>query len=635
MTNITTYLADYKTVNFSILKIDLAFDLYNDFVTVENTMRIKRINCDNKNPICLSGEDLELLEVKLNGVTLSSENYQLDEQSLTIHYDNNEFFLSITTKIYPQNNTELSGLFKSNDLFCTQCEAEGFRRITYFYDRPDVLTSYTTKIIADKEQYPVLLSNGNLVAEGNLAGNRHFVIWEDPFKKPSYLFALVAGKLSHIEDAFVTMSGRNVSLKIYVEPKDIEKCQHAMNSLKKAMLWDEVEYGREYDLNTFMIVAVSDFNMGAMENKGLNIFNSKYILASDSSATDEDYAGIEGVVAHEYFHNWTGNRVTCRDWFQLSLKEGLTVFRDQEFSRDMNSRDMFRIQDVKVLRSTQFPEDASPMAHPVRPTSYQEISNFYTATIYNKGAEVIRMQHTILGKEGFRRGMDLYFARHDCKAVTIDDFVAAMMDANNIDLTQFKNWYDRARTPVVFVNSSFVNNCLTLTFQQTCELSPDFRNSKPFHIPLKIALFTKNGEKISLANDLLEVRENEKSFRFENLSEKPFISLLRNFSAPIILKNNEGEENLLAILKYETDGFAKWDAALSIAKRILLSFYNTDPKSWSIPKNIISVYRHVLMDETQDLDLRAEILTPPSFTDIANEITNLDVELAEDARDFF
>jgi aminopeptidase N len=539
------------------------------------------------------------------------------------------------TRIYPQNNTKLSGLYRSNHLFCTQCEAEGFRRITYFLDRPDVLATYTTRISADKKQYPILLANGNLTDSGSSADGRHWAIWSDPFKKPSYLFALVAGNLAHISDQFVTASGRTIDLHIYVEPGNEDKCEHAMTSLQKAMRWDEEVYGREYDLDIFMIVAVSDFNMGAMENKGLNIFNSKYILARPDTATDQDFADIEGVVGHEYFHNWTGNRVTCRDWFQLSLKEGLTVFRDQEFSRDMNSRDVNRIMDVRVLRSAQFPEDAGSMAHPVRPDSYQEINNFYTATVYNKGAEVIRMQHTLLGKEGFRRGMDLYFTRHDGQAVTIDDFVAAMEDANKVDLTQFKRWYSQAGTPEVAVTSTYTKGKLTLKMQQRCPATPECQHKKPFHIPIRVALLDSQGNAMSIDKDILELKEAEQSFSFSNLHEKPVVSLLREFSAPIKLKHELTQEELLFLLRYEADGYAKWDAAQNLALSCIQDSLQQPANKWQIPSALVAAFKHVLLDDSLDTDLRAELLTPPGFEEVAATLKCVDVSAVEAARDFF
>ncbi|MDP3705743.1 MAG: aminopeptidase N [Legionellaceae bacterium] len=632
MTHTTTYLADYKPTHFALITVHLDFDLHDDYVLVSNQMLLQRRHAGE---LRLYGDELELVSIQLNDHLLSREAYRFDGQDLVMDDCPDDVRLTIVTRLYPQNNTQLSGLYRSNTMFCTQCEAQGFRRITYFYDRPDVLAKYTTRISANKEQYPILLSNGNLLGSGENGNDRHWAIWQDPFKKPSYLFALVAGNLECVRDEFITCSGKRVDLHIYVEPGEVDKCAHAMVSLKKAMKWDEDEYGREYDLSIFMIVAVSDFNMGAMENKGLNIFNSKYILARPDTATDADYAGIESVVAHEYFHNWTGNRVTCRDWFQLSLKEGLTVFRDQEFSRDMNSRDVNRILDVKALRSIQFPEDAGRMAHPVRPESYQEISNFYTATIYNKGAEVIRMQRTLLGKEGFRRGMDLYFKRHDGEAVTIDDFVTAMEDANGVDFTQFKRWYSQAGTPSVQVQSTFNKGRLTLCLTQTCPVTPECDNKKPFHIPIQIALFNAKGQAIPLDNEILELTKSEQTFHFDDLEDEPIVSLLRGFSAPISLHTTASQERLLALLRYETDGFAKWDAAQNLAMTSLLESYHAAAHTWQMPSALLDAYEHVLMDDGLDPALRAELLTPPNFEDMANALTDVDVERVEDARDLF
>lgn len=632
MPDTTVYLKNYQPPFFAIETLNLNFDLYDDHALVSNELKLIR---QHEGPLHLYGDELELVSVHMNGQKLEPSAYVLQPDALIIENCPDEFALKIVTRIYPQNNTQLSGLYRSNHLFCTQCEAEGFRRITYFLDRPDVLTTYTTRISADKKQYPVLLSNGNLIDTGTTADGRHWVIWQDPFKKPSYLFALVAGDLACIRDTFVTSSGRTIDLRIYVEPGNEDKCLHAMESLKKSMRWDEEVYGREYDLDIFMIVAVSDFNMGAMENKGLNIFNSKYILARPDTATDQDFADVEGVVAHEYFHNWTGNRVTCRDWFQLSLKEGLTVFRDQEFSRDMNSRDVNRIMDVRALRSAQFPEDASAMAHPVRPESYQEINNFYTATVYNKGAEVIRMQHTLLGKDGFRRGMDLYFKRHDGQAVTIDDFVAAMEDANHIDLTQFKRWYSQAGTPEVLVSSEYAQGKLTIKMQQHCPPTPECHDKKPFHIPIRFALFDAHGHQIPVDKDILELKEQEQSFTFTDLSEKPVISLLREFSAPIKLKQDLSQDELLFLLRYETDGFAKWDAAQNLILNCLKDCLNQPANAWKVPSALISALQHVLLDDSLDADLRAELLTPPGFEDVATQLDCVDVSAVEHVRDFF
>lgn len=632
MAEITTYLKNYQPPTFAVNTVDLAFELYDDYVLVTNQMTLQR---EHPGILHLHGDELELVKVELDGRLLTSNEYRFLESDLLLDHCPDYFTLVLVTRIYPQKNTKLSGLYRSNQLFCTQCEAEGFRRMTFFLDRPDVLAVYTTKITADKKRYPVLLSNGNLIDSGEMADGRHWVLWQDPFKKPCYLFALVAGELSYIEDEFLTCSGKAVVLRIYVETGNEDKCAHAMTSLKKSMRWDEEKYGREYDLNIFMIVAVSDFNMGAMENKGLNIFNCKYILARSDTATDQDFADIEGVVAHEYFHNWTGNRVTCRDWFQLSLKEGLTVFRDQEFSADMNSRDVNRIMDVKLLRASQFPEDASSMAHPVRPDSYQEINNFYTATVYNKGAEVIRMQHTLLGEKGFRQGMDLYFERHDGQAVTINDFIAAMEDANQVDLSQFKHWYSQAGTPEIKVETEFAGDCLTLSLSQSCSSTPEAKDKLPFHIPIRMALFTSQGQQLPLQQDLIELREPHQRFTFTGLTSKPVVSLLRSFSAPVKLHQVISQEELLTLLQFETDGYAKWEAAQQLALTCIKELLKQDSQDWLMSPILIEAYQHVLQDETTDLALKAELLTLPGFEEVAANLQQVDVTQIEAARDYF
>lgn len=629
MTHKTIYRKDYQPPAFMVESISLEFDLHEDHALVRNCMHLKR---QHPGALELYGEDMELISIQLDKKNLDKSAYRIQDGNLLIESCPDHLVLDVVTRIHPENNTELSGLYRTHQLFCTQCEAEGFRRMTYFPDRPDVLTTFTTRITADKQKYPVLLSNGNLLDKGETNDGRHWVVWHDPFKKPSYLFALVAGDLACVQDTFITASGKTVDLRVYVEPGNEDKCQHALDSLKKAMRWDEEEYGREYDLDIFMIVAVSDFNMGAMENKGLNIFNSKYILARPDTATDQDYADIEGVVGHEYFHNWTGNRVTCRDWFQLSLKEGLTVFRDQEFSRDMNSRDVNRILDVKALCNAQFPEDRGAMAHPVRPESYQEINNFYTATVYNKGAEVIRMQQTLLGKQGFRRGMDLYFKRHDGQAVTIDDFVCAMEDANGVDFSQFKLWYSQAGTPEIRVESDYRDGELTLTLSQSCRPTPECQKKKPFHIPIKFALFNKKGERIPVNQDILELREQRQTFHFTNLQEKPLISLLRDFSAPVLLHHDISDEDLLDLLRFEHNGYAKWNAASTLAiEQVVKSYQSEAPQS--LPKTLIDAMQHVLDDAKTDKALRAEILTPPSFEEVAVRLNGIHVEQLEKARD--
>ncbi|MDX2347143.1 MAG: aminopeptidase N [Legionella sp.] len=617
--NQTTYLSAYTPPVFHINTVNLDIDLFETHALVKNTMQLKRMQ---SGALCLDGEALALESIALDGKKLSEADYQLQSNQLILNACPDSFELEIITRILPQDNTALSGLYRSNGFFCTQCEAEGFRRITYFLDRPDVLAVYTTRISADKTKYPVLLSNGNLQASGDAGDNRHWALWHDPFKKPAYLFALVAGDLACVQDEYKTISGRMIDLRVYVEQGQADKALHALTSLKSAMPWDEREYGREYDLDIYMIVAVSDFNMGAMENKGLNVFNAKYILARPDTATDQDYANIESVVAHEYFHNWTGNRVTCRDWFQLSLKEGLTVFRDQEFSRDMNSRDVNRIEDVKVLRQSQFPEDAGAMAHPVRPASYQEINNFYTATIYNKGAEVIRMLHTLLGKVGFRRGMDLYFERHDGSAVTIEDFVAAMADANQQNLDQFFAWYTEAGTPqVALVEKAYQNNTFTLKFKQSGVKTP-----RP--IPIEIALFDVKGDAIAIENPVLLLNQSEQVFELQNISQAPqHISLLRGFSAPVILDDAKTQVEHLGILQVETDGFAKWDAAMRVVRGQMLNS--------ALDTAVIEAFRAVLLDESLDKALRAVILAPPSFEEVVSGLSNINVTRIEDARDAY
>ncbi len=631
----TIYRKDYKPSGFMIDEIKLHFDLF-DHETIVTATSIFR-NLDKKKPLALHGDALELLSIAIDDQELTDKDYDMTDEGLVIHKTPANFTLEIKTKIDPDNNTELSGLYRSNDLFCTQCEAEGFRRITYFLDRPDVLTTYTTTIAASVSKCPVLLSNGNLIDSGVLGNGRHFATWHDPFKKPSYLFALVAGDLAHIDDTFTTMSGRLVQLKIYVEHGNESQCYHAMNALKKSFKWDEEVYGREYDLDIFNIVAVSTFNMGAMENKGLNVFNSKYVLAKAETATDADFAAIEGVVAHEYFHNWTGNRVTCRDWFQLSLKEGLTVFRDQEFSRDMNSRSVNRIQDVRALRASQFPEDAGPMAHPVRPESFIEINNFYTSTIYNKGAEVIRMQHTILGERGFRKGMDLYFERHDGQAVTIDDFVAAMEDANDVDFTQMKRWYSQAGTPQVKVKSSIENNTLTLTLSQFCPPTPNQEEKLPFYIPIRVAVFSKDGEPVDIGTELLILNEEKQTYTFNEVPEGAVVSLLRDFSAPIKLKYKQELDNLKHLIQYETDGFARFEAMQTLLKvhvrRMIDCVINDEPLE--LDSSLVDLFTLLLEDQSMDLLLKAELLQPLDFETLAGELKTVDVHACIQALDFF
>lgn len=579
----TIFLDEYQKFEFDILEAKLSFEITDGETLVRSSLLVRRDAAAAPGaPLRLDGHDMELLEVRVDGVALGDNQYQLDDAALVLFDVPEQARVEVVTRIRPEDNSALEGLYKSGGMYCTQCEAEGFRRITYYPDRPDVLSRFTTTIVADGARYPVLLSNGNLIADETLDGGRRQVTWHDPHPKPSYLFALVAGDLALLEDRFVTASGREVTLRIYSEPHNIGQCDYAMDVLKRSMRWDEEVFGREYDLDVFMIVAVEDFNMGAMENKGLNIFNTSCVLASPDTASDAAYQRVEAVVAHEYFHNWSGNRVTCRDWFQLSLKEGFTVFRDAEFSSDMNSRTVKRIEDVVMLRSIQFAEDAGPLAHPVRPASYIEISNFYTPTVYEKGAEVVRMLHTLLGAERFRAGSDLYFERHDGAAVTTDDFVAAMADAGGIDLGQFQRWYDQAGTPVVEVAETFEDGTYSLQFAQHCPPTPGQRDKAPFHIPVAFGLLDPAGQELDgaaldiSATDPLEVRNSAgcdgprdlllhlrsaaATVTVRGLAEAPTVSVLRGFSAPVRVAFPRPPARLAFLAEHDRDGFARWDA---------------------------------------------------------------------------
>ncbi len=614
----TIYLKDYQSPFFQIVSVDLRFDLFDNKTLVQSTLSLKKLNQDTE-ALVLDGEKLVLKSLKLDNHELSPTEYQVDSKSLTIFNVPKEFKLEITTEIYPQKNTALIGLFSSKTLFCTQCEAQGFRRITYYLDRPDVMSKFTTTIYADKKQYPVLLSNGNCIAKGNVDANRHWVKWEDPFLKPCYLFALVAGDLVSIEDYYVTHSGRLVTLKIYVERENLDKCQHAMEALKKSMRWDENTYGREYDLDIYMIVAVNDFNMGAMENKGLNIFNSKYILASPETATDVDYQLIDAVVGHEYFHNWSGNRVTCRDWFQLSLKEGLTVFRESHFSQDISESPVSLIENVRSLRSHQFPEDSGPMAHSVRPESYMEINNFYTMTVYEKGAELIRMLKILLGWETFRQGMDLYFESHDGQAVTTDDFVAAMESASGQDLTQFKLWYQQAGTPEITVQERFDDNTKTyyLTLTQFCPRTPKQPTKLPMVMPVAVGLLDKAGKNLlAKTTEVLILKEKEQTFSFPNMPYQPVLSLLREFSAPVKVRAETTDEQLAFLLAHDTDDFNKWDAGQKLTERLIwkLVLDYQAKKTLEVPKNWLEAHDAILNHPSLHPALKAEILTLPAIS---------------------
>ena len=645
----TIHQKDYTPPDYLIETVELCFDLKPELTRVVSRLSV-RANYDRSagvRPLVLDGEELRLVSLKLNGEEIPATRYQLTEERLALPGPPESFTLEVTTEISPQANTALSGLYASGPMLCTQCEAEGFRRITYFLDRPDVMAAYTVTLRADQKSCPVLLSNGNRVAQGELQEGRHFATWHDPFKKPCYLFALVAGDLVHSADRFSTMTGRQVNLEIYVEEKNRGKCGHALRSLERAMRWDEEKFGREYDLDTYMIVAVDDFNMGAMENKGLNIFNSKYVLASPESATDEDYQAIEEVIGHEYFHNWTGNRITCRDWFQLSLKEGLTIFRDQEFSADMESRPVKRIADVKALRSAQFAEDASPLAHPVRPESYVEINNFYSMTVYHKGGEVIRMLCALLGQDGFRSGMDLYFERHDGQAVRVDEFVQAMADAGGRDFSQFMRWYDQAGTPLLTVSDSYDEQArsYTLTVTQSCPATPGQPEKKPFHLPLAMGLLGRDGREFALrlageanasgSTRLLELRQETESFRFLDIDCRPVPSLLRNFSAPVKLDYPYSEADLNLLMTHDSDPFQRWEAGQIQGVRLitaLVADYQAG-RPLVVSDHFVAAFGELLADAKQDRAFLAEALTLPAESYLAEQLEVIDPVAIHAARE--
>ncbi len=646
----TIYLKDYTPPAFLIDRVDLKFDVFDDHTEVHSRMVLNRNSAHPSAdaPLVLDGEELELKLVRVDGETLPADRYVQTRDGLTLAGLPASCVLEVVTHIKPQLNTALSGLYESNHNLFTQCEAEGFRRITYFLDRPDVMARYTTTITADKQRFPVLLSNGNLVGHGNVDKQRHWVKWVDPFRKPSYLFALVAGKLVKLEDQYKTHSGKPVKLEIYVEPGNLDKCHHAMASVKKSMKWDEDTFGLEYDLDVYMIVATGDFNMGAMENKGLNIFNTKYVLAKPETATDVDYAGIEAVIAHEYFHNWTGNRVTCRDWFQLSLKEGLTVFRDQEFSADMGSRAVERIDQVNTLRNVQFREDAGPMAHPVRPDSYIEINNFYTVTVYEKGAEVVRMYHTLLGRDGFRKGMDLYFRRHDGQAVTTDDFLAAMADANQTDLSQFQRWYSQAGTPLVKAIGHYdaATRSYVLTLKQSCPATPGQADKLPFLIPVALGLLAADGSEIALqlegeaeptgASRVLRFTEAEQRFTFINVDSKPVPSLLRGFSAPVRLDYEWHDDELAFLMAHDRDDFNRWEAGQTLALRLMLKLIGDHQagRALSLPTSFIEAVSKTLHDPQLDRALIAQALTLPSESYIGDQMAVIDPDAIHAVREY-
>ncbi|HCG7554260.1 aminopeptidase N [Vibrio parahaemolyticus] len=629
------YRKDYQAPSHTITDIDLTFDLYDNDTIV--TALSKVVQKGESTTLELDGEGLELRSVKVNGEDWA--HHEVKEASLVLSDLPAEFELEIITKIDPEANTALEGLYKSGGAFCTQCEAEGFRRITYYLDRPDVLAKYTTKVIADKATYPYLLSNGNRIAQGEAENGRHWVQWQDPHPKPAYLFALVAGDFDVLRDKYTTMSGRNVDLEIFVDKGNLDRAGHAMTSLINSMKWDEERFGLEYDLDIYMIVAVDFFNMGAMENKGLNIFNSKFVLANDQTATDRDYLGIEAVIGHEYFHNWTGNRVTCRDWFQLSLKEGLTVFRDQEFSSDLGSRAVNRIDNVRIIRGPQFAEDASPMSHPIRPDKVIEMNNFYTLTVYEKGSEVIRMYHTLLGEEGFQKGMKLYFERHDGTAATCEDFVSAMEDATGVDLKQFRLWYSQSGTPTLRVNSEYNAEAKTyaLTVEQFTEATQDQAEKQALHIPFDIELYDSKGQIIPLiingesVHNVLDIKQDKQTFVFENVAEQPVPSLLREFSAPVKLEYDYSDAELIFLMKHATNDFARWDASqMLLAKYIRQNVTNVQTGSEvQLSEDLIDAFRGVLLDENLEPAFIAQVFSLPSINEITGWYKQIDVDAVD------
>ncbi|MDO8301523.1 aminopeptidase N [Lacisediminimonas sp.] len=659
------YRSEYSSPNYRVDTVEMGFDLDPAQTRVATRLTMTRNPDASGKSILLYGDGLKLVQLRMNGRPLSRRAYQIDDGVLRILVAPEHVTLDIETLIAPERNTTLMGLYVSNGNFFTQCEAEGFRKITYFPDRPDVMARFTVMLRADRKKYPVLLSNGNLIEQGDLGDGRHYALWEDPFKKPSYLFALVAGQLVCQQEHMTLASGREALLQVWVEEGNLDKTQHAMDSLKRSITWDEQRWGLELDLDRFMIVAVGDFNMGAMENKGLNIFNTKYVLANPRIATDTDYANIEAVVGHEYFHNWTGNRVTCRDWFQLSLKEGLTVFRDQEFSGDMigtdSGRAVKRIEDVRVLRQAQFPEDAGPMAHPVRPDAYVEINNFYTVTIYEKGAEVVRMYQTLLGRDGFRAGMDLYFARHDGQAVTCDDFRAAMADANGRDLDQFERWYSQAGTPRIAVQTHYdaVQRSYEIRLTQSCPATPGQEHKLPFHIPVAVGLLDSQGRELPLRLDtaaasgqpqsppaaasgtlVLELTEATQSFRFTGIDQEPIASLLRNFSAPVHLDYEYSDRELAFLMRHDTDPFNRWEAGQRLAARRLLNLthavINAADLAATLPEHdaLIDSMRITLADDSLDPAFREQVLMLPSETIIAEQMEAIDPQAIHSARQF-
>lgn len=620
----TIYLKDYTPAPYGVDHVNLTFEIFDEKTIVTSEVQYRRTE-GQTGPLILNGEEQKLISVQKDGGDF--EDYTLDQNLLTISTADDTFTLTVKSEIDPAANTALEGLYKSGGNYCTQCEAEGFRRITYYQDRPDVMTTFTVRVEAGKSSCPILLSNGNLIEQGELDGDRHFTVWEDPTPKPCYLFALVAGDLVHVNDTFTTMSGQDVDLYIYVRKGDEDQCDHAMKALKDSMKWDEDVYGREYQYNIFNIVAVSDFNMGAMENTSLNIFNTALVLAHQNTATDMDFIRVESVIAHEYFHNWTGNRVTCRDWFQLSLKEGLTVFRDQEFSADMNSAPVQRIDDVTHLRRSQFPEDASPLAHPVRPESFITIDNFYTMTIYEKGAEVIRMFRTLMGAETYRKATDLYFDRHDGQAVTIDDWAQAMADTSGLDLQQFKLWYSQKGTPKVSASWDHDGSNMVLRLKQDIP-----HNGKDMHIPVAVGWLGEDGADL-IDTTVLHLKESEQSFTFEGLNNKAVPSILRGFSAPVILETTHSDEELAFLMVNDSDGFNKWEAGQQFALKTINRMI--DDKNYA-PDAFLESFGALLAtagEPDTDRALMARALSLPDIAVIAQTRDIVDPDAIHKARD--
>jgi len=641
------YLKDYQQPDYLISKVDLRFELFDEKTLVHAELHVRaNENVSSSTSLELQGEKLKLIEIKIDGKQLSDDEYRVSAESLLIQNVPSKFVLSTLVEIDPAQNTALEGLYLSSGSYCTQCEAEGFRKITYYLDRPDVMAIFSVRIEADQKKIPVLLSNGNRIAQGQLAGGRHFAQWHDPYPKPSYLFALVAGDLSCCRDKYITTSGREVSLEIYTEAHNSDKCDHAIVSLKKAMQWDEDTFNLEYDLDTYMIVAVDDFNMGAMENKGLNVFNSKCVLASSKTSTDADYMSIEAVIAHEYFHNWTGNRVTCRDWFQLSLKEGLTVFRDQEFTSDVTSRAVKRIQDVRYLRTHQFVEDSSPMAHPIRPSFYMEINNFYTLTVYEKGSEVVRMYQTLFGTEGFKKGMKRYFEKHDGQAVTTDDFAAAMAEANNFELGNFLNWYSQSGTPTLNVSTTWDSEKqeYTINFAQELPINKMQPEPQPYLIPVKTALFDSNGKpiKLTMADDgcdsgevlTLHITQTRQQFVFSEVKENPTPSFLQNFSAPVKLNYQYSADDFVFLMANDSDTFNRWDAGQRFATEWLLDTIIALKTETELPdaSRYVKALEVVLRDDEIDSAFKAEMMVLPQESYLADFIQPIDVDAIFQAR---